>query len=200
MYLNFIKPICDFSSSLIAIILLLPVFIILIITLLIANKGDIFFIQKRPGKNGKVFSIIKFRTMNDKKNKDGVLLPDSERLTKIGKFIRKTSLDEIPQLLNVVKFDMSIVGPRPLLTSYFHLYNSHQMRRHEVKPGITGLAQVNGRNAISWKEKFDFDVLYVDQVSLFLDIKILFMTIIKVIKFDGINAKNSATIEPFEGY
>ncbi|HAT76372.1 MAG TPA: lipid carrier--UDP-N-acetylgalactosaminyltransferase [Flavobacterium sp.] len=200
MYLNFIKPICDFSCSLIAIILLLPVFIILIITLLIANKGDIFFIQKRPGKNGKVFSIIKFRTMNDKKNKDGVLLPDSERLTKIGKFIRKTSLDEIPQLLNVVKFDMSIVGPRPLLTSYFHLYNSHQMRRHEVKPGITGLAQVNGRNAISWKEKFDFDVLYVDQVSLFLDIKILFMTIIKVIKFDGINAKNSATIEPFEGY
>jgi len=200
MYLNFIKPICDFSSSLIAIILLLPVFIILIITLLIANKGDIFFIQKRPGKNGKVFNIIKFRTMNNKKNKEGILLPDAERLTAIGKFIRKTSLDEIPQLLNVVKLDMSLIGPRPLLTSYYHLYNSHQMRRHEVKPGITGLAQVNGRNAISWKEKFDFDVLYVDQVSLFLDIKILFMTIIKVIKFDGINAKNSATIEPFEGY
>ncbi len=200
MYLYFIKPICDFFISLTAIIFLLPIFIILIIILFIANNGKVFFVQKRPGKNGKVFSIIKFRTMNDKKNKDGVLLPDSERLTKIGKFIRKTSLDEIPQLLNVVKFDMSIVGPRPLLTSYFHLYNSHQMRRHEVKPGITGLAQVNGRNAISWKEKFDFDVLYVDQVSLFLDIKILFMTIIKVIKFDGINAKNSATIEPFEGY
>jgi len=200
MYLNFIKPICDFSSSLIAIILLLPVFIILIITLLIANKGDIFFIQKRPGKNGKVFNIIKFRTMNNKKNKEGILLPDAERLTAIGKFIRKTSLDEIPQLLNVVKLDMSLIGPRPLLTSYYHLYNSHQMRRHEVKPGITGLAQVNGRNTISWNEKFDYDVWYVDNLSLFLDIKILFKTILKVINFDGINAKNSATIEPFEGY
>ncbi len=200
MYLNFIKPICDFSCSLIAIILLLPVFIILIITLLIANKGDIFFIQKRPGKNGKVFNIIKFRTMNNKKNKEGILLPDAERLTAIGKFIRKTSLDEIPQLLNVVKLDMSLIGPRPLLTSYYHLYNSHQMRRHEVKPGITGLAQVNGRNTISWNEKFDYDVWYVDNLSLFLDIKILFKTILKVINFDGINAKNSATIEPFEGY
>jgi len=138
--------------------------------------------------------------MNNKKNKEGILLPDAERLTAIGKFIRKTSLDEIPQLLNVVKLDMSLIGPRPLLTSYYHLYNSHQMRRHEVKPGITGLAQVNGRNTISWNEKFDYDVWYVDNLSLFLDIKILFKTILKVINFDGINAKNSATIEPFEGY
>lgn len=200
MYLYFIKPICDFLVSFIAILLLFPIFIILIIILFIANNGKVFFVQKRPGKDGKVFRIIKFRTMNNKKNKEGILLPDAKRLTAIGKFIRKTSLDEIPQLLNVVKLDMSIVGPRPLLTSYYHLYNSHQIRRHEVKPGITGLAQVSGRNAISWEEKFDYDVWYVDHVSLFLDLKIIFMTIIKVIKFDGINAKNSATIEPFEGY
>ena len=200
MYQSFIKPICDFLVSFIAIIVLLPIFIILIIVLFIANNGKVFFVQKRPGKNGEIFSIIKFRTMNDKKDKEGKLLPDANRLTKIGKFIRKTSLDEIPQLLNVIKLDMSIVGPRPLLTSYYHLYNSHQMRRHEVKPGITGLAQVNGRNAISWKEKFDYDVSYVDNISLLLDIKIIFMTIITVIKFDGINAKNSATIEPFGGY
>lgn len=200
MYLLLVKPICDFFASLIALIILLPIFIILIITLAIANNGAVFFVQKRPGKNGKIFSIVKFRTMNNKKNKDGILLSDAERLTTIGKFIRKTSLDEIPQLINVLKLDMSLVGPRPLLPSYYHLYNAHQIRRHEVKPGITGLAQVNGRNAISWTEKFDFDVYYVDNISFLLDIKILFKTVIKVIKNEGINAENAATIEPFEGY
>jgi undecaprenyl phosphate N,N'-diacetylbacillosamine 1-phosphate transferase len=200
MYESIIKPICDFLFSLIAMILLLPVFVILGLLLLIVNKGNPFFVQSRPGKNGKVFKIIKFRTMNNSKDKNGILLTDAERLTTIGRFIRKTSLDEIPQLFNVLKGDMSIIGPRPLLTSYYHLYNSHQLKRHNVKPGITGLAQVNGRNAISWEEKFNYDVMYVEKISFILDIKIFFKTIIKVIKKDGINSENSATIEPFEGY
>lgn len=200
MYQSIIKPICDFLFSLIAMILLLPVFVILGLLLLIANKGNPFFVQSRPGKNGKVFKIIKFRTMDNNKDKNGILLPDTERLTTIGRFIRKTSLDEIPQLFNVLKGDMSIIGPRPLLTSYYHLYNSHQLKRHNVKPGITGLAQVNGRNAISWEEKFNYDVIYVEKISFILDVKIFFKTIIKVIKKDGINSENSATIEPFEGY
>lgn len=199
MYQHFIKPFLDVLSATIGFIILFPLFIVITVLLAIANEGKPFFIQKRPGKNGKIFSIVKFKTMNDKKDKSGKLLSDSERLTKIGAFVRKTSLDEIPQLLNVIKMDMSIVGPRPLLTTYLHLYSEFQNRRHEVKPGITGLAQVNGRNAISWDEKFAFDVKYVDNISFILDIKILLKTVLKVIKSDGINAANVATIEPFDG-
>ncbi len=167
--------------------------------LLIANNGKPFFLQQRPGKNEKIFTVIKFKTMNDKKDENGNLLPDEERLTTIGKFIRKTSLDEIPQLLNVIKGDMSLVGPRPLLVEYLPLYNEFEKRRHEVKPGITGWAQVNGRNAISWQQKFEYDVWYVDHLSFGLDMKILFMTFVKVFKSEGINAAGSATMEKFKG-
>lgn len=194
-----IKPILDFLLAVLGFIILLPVFLLVTILLFIANQGKPFFIQRRPGKNCKVFSIIKFKTMNDKKDAAGKLLHDSERLTAVGKFVRKTSLDEIPQLLNVIKGDMSLIGPRPLLTDYVHLYNDFQNRRHEVKPGITGWAQVNGRNAISWDRKFELDVYYVDHISLWLDVKILFLTIKKVLVREGINAENAATIEPFQG-
>ncbi len=199
MYKSVIKPFFDITSSLIGLVLLLPVFTIISILLFIANDGKPFFFQLRPGKNGKVFKIIKFKTMNDKKDKNGNLFPDEARLTKVGKFVRKTSLDEIPQLINVVKGDMSLVGPRPLLTHYLHLYNNFQNRRHEVKPGISGWAQVNGRNAISWDKKFEYDVWYVDNISFILDVKIILKTILKVVKSDGINAENAATIEPFDG-
>ncbi|WP_395052126.1 sugar transferase [Flavobacterium sp.] len=199
MYKSFIKPFFDITSSLIGLVLLLPVFIIITILLFIANDGKPFFFQLRPGKNGVVFKIIKFKTMNDKKDKNGNLLSDAARLTKVGKFVRKTSLDEIPQLINVAKGDMSLVGPRPLLTNYLHLYNNFQNRRHEVKPGISGWAQVNGRNAISWDKKFEYDVWYVDNISFILDVKIILKTILKVVKSDGINAENAATIEPFDG-
>ena len=194
-----IKPFLDLVLSLTGLILLLPFLIIITILLFISNSGSPFFFQPRPGKNGKVFKIVKFKTMNDKRDADGKLLPDAQRITAIGKFIRKTSLDEIPQLINVVKGDMSLVGPRPLLVTYLHLYNDFQNRRHEVKPGITGWAQVNGRNAISWDKKFEYDVWYVDNMSFFLDIKILFKTVEKVFKRDGINAANVATTEPFNG-
>jgi len=167
--------------------------------LLFSNNGKPFFLQKRPGKKGKIFIIIKFRTMNDRLDKSGKLLPDGERLTAIGKFVRKTSLDEIPQLFNVLKGDMSLIGPRPLLPDYLHLYNDFQKRRHEVKPGITGWAQVNGRNAISWEQKFAYDVWYVDNLSFLVDLKIIFKTFEKVFKSEGINAANAATIEPFNG-
>lgn len=200
MYKKTIKPIVDVTSAAIGFIVLLPVFLLVTILLFFANQGKPFFIQRRPGKKGKVFSIIKFKTMNDKKGPDGKLLHDSERLTPIGRFVRKTSLDEIPQLINVLKGEMSIVGPRPLLTDYVHLYNDFQNRRHEVKPGITGWAQVNGRNAISWDEKFAFDVWYVDHCSFLTDLKIIGMTFLKVIKKEGINAADAATIEPFTGY
>jgi len=199
MYKSIIKPFFDFISALIGLILLSPVFVLVTIFLFIANQGKPFFFQLRPGKNGKVFKIVKFKTMNDKKDKEGKLLSDSKRLTKVGSFVRKTSLDEIPQLLNVIKGDMSIVGPRPLLTDYLHLYSDFQNRRHEVSPGITGWAQVNGRNAISWDKKFEYDVWYVDNISFILDFKILCKTIIKVVKSDGISASNEATIEPFQG-
>ncbi len=199
MYKAIIKPIFDFFSALLGLVLLIPFFLLITFFLFFANDGKPFFFQSRPGKNGKIFKIVKFKTMNDRKDENGKLLPDSERLTKLGKFVRKTSLDEIPQLLNVIKGDMSLIGPRPLLTQYLHLYSDFQNRRHEVKPGITGWAQVNGRNAISWDKKFEFDVWYVDNVSLFLDIKILFKTVLKVIKSDGINAVDAATIEPFDG-
>lgn len=194
-----IKPFLDLILSLTGLILLLPFLIIITILLFISNSGSPFFFQSRPGKNGKVFKIVKFKTMNDKRDADGKLLPDAQRITAIGKFIRKTSLDEIPQLINVVKGDMSLVGPRPLLVTYLHLYNDFQKRRHEVKPGITGWAQVNGRNAISWDKKFEYDVWYVDNMSFFLDMKILLKTVEKVFKRDGINAANVATTEPFNG-
>lgn len=199
MYKNYFKFFFDFSAASIAFILLLPVIIVITILLFIANNGKPFFIQKRPGKNCKVFKIIKFKTMNDKKDSEGKLLHDSERLTNFGKFVRKTSLDEIPQLLNVIKGDMSLIGPRPLLTDYVHLYSDFQNRRHEIKPGITGWAQVNGRNAIDWDKKFELDVYYVDNVSFALDFKILLLTIKKIVVSEGINAKDAATIEPFNG-
>ncbi len=199
MYTTIIKRILDFLTAIIGFIILLPLFICITIVLFIANNGKPFFIQKRPGKDCKVFQIVKFKTMNDKKDKEGKLLHDSIRLTKVGRFVRKTSLDEIPQLLNVIKGEMSIIGPRPLLTDYVHLYSVFQNRRHEVKPGITGWAQVNGRNAISWDKKFELDVYYVSNISFLLDVKILFLTVKKVLKSEGISAANEATIEPFEG-
>jgi undecaprenyl phosphate N,N'-diacetylbacillosamine 1-phosphate transferase len=199
MYKLVVKPFFDILSASIGLIVFSPLFIIVTLLLAFANDGKPFFFQLRPGKNGKIFKIVKFKTMNDKVDANGKLLPDAERLTKIGSFVRKTSLDEIPQLLNVVIGDMSIIGPRPLLTNYLHLYSDFQNRRHEVKPGITGWAQVNGRNAISWDQKFAYDVWYVDNISFSLDVKILLKTIIKVIKSDGINAADAATIEPFDG-
>ncbi|WP_394758941.1 sugar transferase [Flavobacterium sp.] len=199
MYTFFLKRGLDVLITLIALVLFFPIFIIIIVALFFANDGKPFFYQLRPGKNGKIFKIIKFKTMSEAKDANGNLLSDGERLTKIGNFVRKTSLDEIPQLLNVLKGDMSLIGPRPLLTQYLHLYNDFQNRRHEVKPGITGWAQVNGRNAISWDKKFELDVWYVDHCSFFVDIKILFKTVLKVVKKEGINAQNTATMEPFEG-
>ena len=199
MYKKYFKRILDFSISFLGLLVLSPLFIIIIIFLFIANNGSPFFFQNRPGKDGVVFKIVKFKTMNDKKDQNGNLCSDEMRLTKIGSFIRKISLDELPQLVNVLKGDMSLIGPRPLLTNYLHLYTEYQNRRHEVKPGITGLAQVNGRNAISWGKKFDYDILYVDTVSFALDLKIIFLTIKKVILKEGINSDNAATIEPFNG-
>ncbi|MFM9825245.1 sugar transferase [Flavobacterium sp.] len=200
MYKIYFKRIIDFWIALVGLLVLLPFLLIIIIVLSFANSGSPFFIQDRPGKEGVVFKIIKFKTMNDKKDINGNLCSDEIRLTKIGKFVRKTSLDELPQLLNVLKGDMSLIGPRPLLTQYLHLYSDYQNRRHEVRPGITGLAQVNGRNAISWGEKFDYDISYVENISFFLDVKILFLTIKKVLLKEGINSDTAATIEPFNGY
>ncbi|WP_413999304.1 sugar transferase [Flavobacterium sp. W1B] len=199
MYKNYFKRLFDFTAALVGIVLLSPVFILVMIGLYFTNQGKPFFFQLRPGLNGVIFKIVKFKTMNDKKDTYRNLLPDAERLTKIGSFVRKTSLDELPQLLNVIVGDMSLIGPRPLLPQYRDLYSPFQNRRHEVKPGITGWAQVNGRNAISWDKKFELDVWYVDHVSLGLDIKILFKTIQKVVKSEGINAADAATIEPFNG-
>lgn len=199
MYVNYLKVWFDFLLASLALLVLSPIFLIILILLSIANSGSPFFTQIRPGKNEKLFRIIKFKTMNDARDANGQLLPDSERLTEIGSFVRKTSLDEIPQLINVLKGDMSLIGPRPLLPEYLPLYNEHQKRRHDVKPGITGWAQVNGRNAISWQQKFDFDVWYVDHISWRLDVKILVLTILKVIKKEGISQQGHATIEAFNG-
>ncbi len=167
--------------------------------LAIANNGAVFFLQPRPGKNEKIFKIIKFKTMNDKKDRNGQLLPDADRLTYLGRFVRATSIDEIPQLINILKGDMSFVGPRPLLVSYLPLYNERQRKRHLVKPGITGWAQINGRNAISWEQKFEYDVWYVDRISPSLDIKILLLTLLKVIRKEGVNQKENITMEAFKG-
>ena len=176
------KPLFDFIIALVIFTLLSPVFFLFAVLLLIVNRGSPFFIQSRPGKNERIFKIIKFKTMNDRKDHFGNLLPDADRLTVVGKFVRKTSIDEIPQLLNVINGDMSLVGPRPLLIEYLPLYNDSQKKRHNVRPGITGWAQVNGRNAISWKQKFEYDIWYVEHLSFFLDLKVIFMTLGKVFK------------------
>ncbi|HDR4707884.1 TPA: sugar transferase [Bacillus paranthracis] len=199
MYGRFIKRPMDFILSLIAIIILSPVF--LIVAFLVKTKlgSPVLFKQERPGLNGTIFKMYKFRTMTDEKNENGELLPDSVRLTKFGKFLRSTSLDELPGLFNIFKGDMSIIGPRPLLVQYLPLYNEHQKRRHEVRPGLSGLAQVNGRNAISWEEKFNYDVEYVDRVSFTTDWKIILLTIKKVFIREGINSETAATMEPFKG-
>lgn len=199
MYSKIIKPVSDFIVSLIGLIILSPLLILITILLSLANKGKPFFFQKRPGKFGENFEIVKFKTMTDAVDKDGKPLSDELRLTTIGKFVRKTSIDEIPQLFNVLKGDMSIIGPRPLLPQYLKLYTKKQRRRHEVRPGITGWAQVNGRNAISWTQKFEYDIWYVENISFGLDLKILFKTIKKVLISEGINTQNMATTEPFNG-
>lgn len=199
MYKLFFKRLLDFMLALIGLLLISPVFIIVYLALFVANQGSPFFFQERPGKNGKVFKIIKFKSMNDKKDPNGKLLPDAERLTKVGSFVRKTSLDELPQLINVIKGDMSLIGPRPLRTHYLPLYSKEQNRRHLVRPGITGWAQVNGRNAISWTKKFELDVWYVDNVSFVLDVKILLLTIKKVFIREGISKEGEVTTVPFDG-
>lgn len=199
IYRRFIKRPMDFILSLVAIILLSPVLIIVGILVRVKLGSPVLFIQKRPGKNEKIFSIYKFRTMTNDRDKFGELLPDEIRLTKFGKFLRSTSLDELPELFNILIGDMSIVGPRPLLIQYLHLYDEHQKRRHEVRPGLSGWAQINGRNAISWNDKFKYDVYYVDNLSFIFDLKILVQTIYKVIKRDGINSQSDATMEAFDG-
>ena len=193
------KRIIDIICSLIGLIILSPIFLIVSILVYIKLGSPIFFTQERVGKDGKIFKMIKFRTMLDSTNKFGKLLDDEERLTPFGKTLRSTSLDELPELINVLKGEMSLVGPRPLLVEYIPLYSKHQFRRHEVNPGITGWAQVNGRNSIDWQTKFDLDVEYVDNFNLFMDIKILFLTVLKVIKKDGINQEGNATMEKFTG-
>src|SRR5690606_33503236 len=199
MYKNYFKRLFDFLIALVGLICLSPIFIIVMIGLYFANEGKPFFFQARPGKSERIFKIIKFKTMNDKKDANGNLLPDAERLTRIGSFVRKTSLDEIPQLINVLKGDMSLIGPRPLLPQYLPLYNEEQKKRHNVRPGITGWAQVNGRNAITWKRKFELDVEYVDNLSLAMDVKVFFTTFKKVFKSEGISQEGQATAEPFNG-
>ena len=198
-YTKHIKVVLDFLAAFLLLSLLSPILIIVTIGFYFVNDGSPFFFQLRPGQNEKSFRIIKFKTMTDKRDDQGKLLPDSERLTSLGKLVRKSSLDELPQLLNVLKGHMSIVGPRPLLSEYLPLYTKNQARRHEVRPGITGWAQVNGRNAISWEEKFNFDVWYVENQSLILDLKILLLTIKKVFTREGVNQPGEATAAPFKG-
>ena len=200
MYKSFFKRLLDFCLVTCGLLLIWPVLLIVCIWLHFANKGaGAFFTQERPGKDGKIFKVIKFKTMTDERDDSGKLLPDAKRLTKVGRFVRSTSIDELPQLLNVLKGDMALIGPRPLLVRYLSLYNERQARRHEVRPGITGWAQVNGRNVISCEEKFDYDVWYVDHVSLWLDLKIVLLTIKKVFVREGINSGTAATMEPFRG-
>lgn len=200
MYKLFFKRLLDFILALIGLLLISPIFIIVYLILFFANQGKPFFFQERPGKNGMIFKIIKFKSMNDRKDASGKLLPDAERLTKAGSFVRKTSLDEIPQLINVLKGDMSLIGPRPLRIYYLPLYSKEQSRRHLVRPGITGWAQVNGRNAISWTKKFELDVWYVDNVSFLLDLKIILLTVKKVFVREGISKEGHVTTEPFNGH
>ena len=199
MYKKFGKRFIDFGVSLLALLLLSPFLVVLTIVGFFAMRGNPFFVQERPGKNGKIFKLIKFRTMTNKKDEKGNFLPDSERLIPYGRFLRSTSLDELPELLNILSGDMAIVGPRPLLVKYLPLYNEKQKHRHDVRPGLTGLAQVNGRNSVSWSERFDLDVWYVDNVSALLDVKIIFQTISTVLKREGVHSENSVTMEEFKG-
>lgn len=200
MYRHFFKRFFDFLISLIVLIAISPILLIVAIWLFFANKGaGVFFLQERPGKDAKLFKVIKFKTMTDERDDEGRLLPDEKRLTRVGKFVRSTSIDELPQLINVLKGDMSLIGPRPLLVKYLPLYTPEQMRRHEVRPGISGWAQCHGRNAISWAEKFKLDVWYVDHCTLWTDIQIFFLTIAKVLRRKDINSANSATMEEFYG-
>ena len=199
MYRKFFKRFIDLTAGLIAFVILLPVFLILTVLLWFSNNGTVFYTQLRPGKACKPFSVVKFKTMNDARDASGNLLPDDQRLTGIGQIVRSTSLDEIPQLLNVITGDMSLIGPRPLLMEYVSIYSAEQRRRHEVRPGITGWAQINGRNTISWREKFELDVWYVDNLSFFLDVKIVLITLVKVIRAEGISGRGVATAERFTG-
>lgn len=199
MYRRFFKRFFDFWIALIALICLSPLLVVVAIGLAMANKGRAFFIQERPGKDGKIFKVIKFRTMTDDRDENGNLLPDEDRLTGIGRFVRSTSIDELPQLVNVLIGDMALIGPRPLLVQYLPLYSPEQARRHEVRPGISGWAQCHGRNSISWTEKFKLDVWYVDHVSLLTDLKIIWITNVKVLKRADIHAEDQATVEAFNG-
>jgi undecaprenyl phosphate N,N'-diacetylbacillosamine 1-phosphate transferase len=199
MYKIFFKRFFDVVIALITIVIFSPLLFLVFLLLLISNQGNPFFFQKRPGLNGEIFKVIKFKTMNDKRDAHGNLLPDDKRLTKLGIFIRKTSFDEGPQVINILKGDMSIIGPRPLLPEYLPLYNEQQKKRHDAKPGITGWAQINGRNAISWKKKFEYDVWYVENVSFLLDLKIFFSTFLKVFKPEGVNTIDQATTLKFNG-
>lgn len=211
MYRHFFKRFFDFWISLIALICISPILLIVGVCLYIANGkgspslegggwGRLLFFQERPGKGGKIFKVIKFKTMTDERDANGELLPDADRLTKVGKFVRSTSIDELPQLINVLKGDMALIGPRPLLVQYLPLYSKEQARRHDVRPGISGWAQCHGRNAISWKQKFEYDVWYVDHLSLMTDLKVIWITVQKVLQRDGINEEGQATIEEFNGH
>lgn len=201
MYKNFFKRILDFTIVLVVLLIIWPILLVITLWLQIANKGaGAFFTQTRPGKNGKLFKVIKYKTMTDARDPQGNLLPDAQRLTKVGRFVRSTSIDELPQLINVLKGDMALIGPRPLLPQYLPLYSKEQARRHEVRPGITGWAQINGRNAISWTKKFEYDVWYVDHCSFWLDLKIVILTIKKVFIREGISQEGQATMEFFNGH
>lgn len=200
MYKHFFKRVIDFTIVLMALLVIWPILLVITIWLHFANKGaGAFFFQERPGKDGKIFKVIKFKTMTDERDAEGKLLPDAERLTKVGKIVRSTSIDELPQLINVLKGDMALIGPRPLRVHYLPLYSKEQARRHEVRPGITGWAQVNGRNNISWTKKFELDVWYVDHCSLWIDIKVILLTIKKVLFREDINNDTVATMYPFDG-
>lgn len=199
LYRSLIKPLFDRLFAFLILLVTWPILLIVIGLLAIVNRGKVWFVQPRPGLQEKIFHVIKFKTMTDVRDGQGNLLPDDQRLTSIGKFVRKTSLDELPQLINVLKGDMSFVGPRPLLVDYLPLYNTHQKRRHSVRPGITGWAQVNGRNTVEWPKRFDYDVWYVEHQSFMLDLKILFLTVIKVFKAEGISSDTAATMEKFSG-
>lgn len=200
MYISFLKRLIDFIIAFSILIIICPIFLFVFGGLYFANKGaGVFFLQNRPGRDGKIFKVIKFKTMTDERDSKGCLLPDEQRLTKVGKFVRSTSIDELPQLINVLKGDMALIGPRPLLPQYLPLYSKEQARRHEVRPGITGWAQVNGRNAISWTKKFELDVWYVEHCSFLLDLKIFLLTIRKVFVREGISSDTSVTMEPFTG-
>lgn len=201
MYKHFFKRVIDFTLALLALLAISPLLLCVTIWLHFANKGaGAFFLQERPGLHGKIFKVIKFKTMTDERDAEGNLLPDADRLTKIGKFVRSTSIDELPQLVNVLKGDMALIGPRPLLVQYLPLYSKEQARRHDVRPGISGWAQCHGRNAISWTEKFKLDVWYVDHCSLWTDLKVIFITIKKVVCRADINSSTSATMEAFNGH